>query len=139
VLVPSPQEPGGALNHFGLRARFQLRGHGWFVPGFCRAGGEARSGDTDARTQVNLLPRGVTEGAETITLFFLMCLLPDHFGLLAWPFGGLCWLTTASRIAAAVEAFGGRMGSGNPSGKALVSVQPASSLPQEESATRATP
>lgn len=48
---------------------------------------------------------GLTEGAETIGLFVLLCLLPEHFGLLAWTFGGLCWLTTASRVAAAIEAF----------------------------------
>jgi phosphatidylglycerophosphate synthase len=45
---------------------------------------------------------GLTEGAETILLFVLICLLPDRFALLAWGFGGLCWITTASRVAAAV-------------------------------------
>jgi phosphatidylglycerophosphate synthase len=50
---------------------------------------------------------GLTEGTETIGLFFLICLLPEWFGPLAWGFGGLCWLTTASRLAAAVEAFRG--------------------------------
>lgn len=48
---------------------------------------------------------GLTEGAETIGLFVLICLLPDRFALLAWIFGGLCWITTASRVVAAVEAF----------------------------------
>jgi phosphatidylglycerophosphate synthase len=48
---------------------------------------------------------GLTEGAETIALFVLICLLPHRFDLLAWVFGGLCWLTTATRVAAAVEAF----------------------------------
>jgi phosphatidylglycerophosphate synthase len=50
---------------------------------------------------------GLTEGTETIALFFLICLLPESFALLAWTFGGLCWLTTVSRLAAAVEAFRG--------------------------------
>jgi phosphatidylglycerophosphate synthase len=67
---------------------------------------------------------GLTEGAETIALFFLICLLPDHFALLAWSFGGLCWLTTASRIAAAVEAFGGQVQRVNPSEEKLISVPP---------------
>jgi phosphatidylglycerophosphate synthase len=49
---------------------------------------------------------GLTEGAETIALFVLICLVPDHFAVLAWVFGGLCWLTTATRVAAAVAAFG---------------------------------
>jgi phosphatidylglycerophosphate synthase len=48
---------------------------------------------------------GLTEGAETIALFVLICLRPDWFEVLAWVFGGLCWVTTACRVAAAVEAF----------------------------------
>lgn len=48
---------------------------------------------------------GLTEGAETIALFVLICLFPDSFDWLAWIFGGLCWLTTAMRILMAVEAF----------------------------------
>jgi phosphatidylglycerophosphate synthase len=49
---------------------------------------------------------GLAEGSETIALFVFICLLPEWFGVLAWSFGGLCWLTTASRILAAVETFG---------------------------------
>lgn len=41
---------------------------------------------------------GLTEGTETILLFVLCCLFPAHFVWLAWIFGGLCWLTTATRI-----------------------------------------
>jgi phosphatidylglycerophosphate synthase len=52
---------------------------------------------------------GLTEGMETIAIFILICLFPEHFGLLAWGFGTLCWLTTASRISAAVEAFRSRV------------------------------
>jgi phosphatidylglycerophosphate synthase len=48
---------------------------------------------------------GLTEGTETIALFVLICLLPGSFAWLAWAFGALCWLTTASRVAAAVGAF----------------------------------
>jgi phosphatidylglycerophosphate synthase len=48
---------------------------------------------------------GLTEGAETIALFILICLFPEYFDWFAWIFGGLCWLTTAIRIAMAVEAF----------------------------------
>jgi phosphatidylglycerophosphate synthase len=50
---------------------------------------------------------GLTEGAETIGLFVAICLFPDYFGWLAWIFGALCWLTTASRVATAVETFRG--------------------------------
>jgi phosphatidylglycerophosphate synthase len=61
---------------------------------------------------------GLTEGTETIVLFVLICVLPDYFGLFAWVFGGLCWLTTASRVIAAVEAFAAekRGGDGGPAG-----------------------
>jgi phosphatidylglycerophosphate synthase len=48
---------------------------------------------------------GLTEGAETIAVFVLICLLPDHFDWIAWIFGSLCWLTTATRVWAAVRTF----------------------------------
>jgi phosphatidylglycerophosphate synthase len=51
--------------------------------------------------------RGLTEGTETIGLFVLICLLPEHFALMAWVFGALCWITTLSRVAAAVQTFRG--------------------------------
>jgi phosphatidylglycerophosphate synthase len=53
---------------------------------------------------------GLTEGAETIALFVLVCLLPDHFAVLAWAFGGLCWVTTATRVYLAAATFGGNNG-----------------------------
>ena len=42
--------------------------------------------------------QGLTEGFETIVVLGLMCLAPQWFELLAWFFGGLCLLTTGSRI-----------------------------------------
>ena len=44
---------------------------------------------------------GLTEGTETIFVFVLACLLPSWFPAVAWIFGTLCWLTTATRIAVA--------------------------------------
>lgn len=41
---------------------------------------------------------GLTEGTETIALFVLACLLPNAFVWLAWIFGGLCWMTTLTRV-----------------------------------------
>lgn len=41
---------------------------------------------------------GLTEGAETIGLFILICLFPDYFVIAAWIFASLCWLTTGTRI-----------------------------------------
>ena len=41
---------------------------------------------------------GLTEGTETILFFFLFCLFPQHFSLLAYIFGSACWFTTITRI-----------------------------------------
>lgn len=41
---------------------------------------------------------GLTEGTETIACFVLCCLLPQSFTTIAWGFGTLCWITTATRI-----------------------------------------
>ena len=49
---------------------------------------------------------GLTEGAETIAVLVLMCLMPHWFIPLAWGFGALCWLTTASRVWWGWESFG---------------------------------
>ena len=46
---------------------------------------------------------GLTEGTETIVAFVLACLWPAWFPLIAWTFGALCWLTTATRIVVAVQ------------------------------------
>lgn len=48
---------------------------------------------------------GLIEGTETVLFFVLCCLLPERFGILAWTFGTLCWVTTAARIIAGVLAF----------------------------------
>jgi len=48
---------------------------------------------------------GLTEGAETIALFVLVCLFPDAFAWFAWVFGGLCWVTTVTRVVVAVASF----------------------------------
>jgi phosphatidylglycerophosphate synthase len=46
---------------------------------------------------------GLTEGTETIAAFVLACLWPALFPWIALVFGLLCWLTTATRIAVAVQ------------------------------------
>lgn len=40
---------------------------------------------------------GLTEGAETIAFFVVMCLFPAWFPALAWIFAALCLVTTATR------------------------------------------
>ncbi|OUR76903.1 CDP-alcohol phosphatidyltransferase [Alphaproteobacteria bacterium 46_93_T64] len=51
---------------------------------------------------------GLAEGAETIFVFVLFCLAPDHFALIATVFGTMCWVTTATRIYAAKLSFGAK-------------------------------
>ena len=41
---------------------------------------------------------GLAEGTETITFFLFICIKPDKFTEAAWIFGGLCWITTFTRI-----------------------------------------
>jgi phosphatidylglycerophosphate synthase len=41
---------------------------------------------------------GLTEGTETIAFFLFICIKPDKFTEAAWIFGGLCWITTFTRI-----------------------------------------
>ena len=50
---------------------------------------------------------GLTEGTETIILFVAISLFPDAFAPLAYGFGALCWITTASRMLAAARSFRG--------------------------------
>jgi phosphatidylglycerophosphate synthase len=49
---------------------------------------------------------GLTEGTETIAVFTAFCLFPRAFPVLAYVFGALCWLTTASRVMTARRNFG---------------------------------
>lgn len=48
---------------------------------------------------------GLTEGAETIIAFILFCLVPDLFIAIALIFGGMCWITTGTRVYAAWISF----------------------------------
>jgi phosphatidylglycerophosphate synthase len=48
---------------------------------------------------------GLTEGTETIALFVAICLWPGGFVPLAYLFGALCWVTTATRMLWAWRSF----------------------------------
>jgi phosphatidylglycerophosphate synthase len=48
---------------------------------------------------------GIAEGSETILFLALICLFPDAFAWFAGIFAVACWLTTAGRVAAAVNTF----------------------------------
>lgn len=41
---------------------------------------------------------GLAEGTETIIFFALMCLLPEHFAVIAWVFTLVCMVTTLNRV-----------------------------------------
>ena len=45
---------------------------------------------------------GLTEGTETFIAFALACIFPDWFGVVAYVFGTLCFVTTGTRIASAI-------------------------------------
>ena len=63
-----------------------------------------RGVSTELRGQKSLYYLGgLTEGTETILAFVLACLWPALFPWIALIFGLLCWLTTATRIAIAVQ------------------------------------
>ena len=49
---------------------------------------------------------GLTEGTETIGIFFAMCLWPTAFWWLAWGYAAACLLTTALRWRMGWEVFG---------------------------------
>jgi len=48
---------------------------------------------------------GLAEGAETIGVFILWCLLPAWFSVIAWIFAGVCFITAAARVLLAVQTF----------------------------------
>ena len=51
---------------------------------------------------------GLLEGAETIALFVLFCLIPSWLEPVAFVFGGLCLVTAVSRVLLAARVFKGR-------------------------------
>ncbi len=57
---------------------------------------------------------GLTEGAETIAIFLVMCLLPDLFPVLAYGFAAACAVTTVTRWRQGWVALAPRMDSRQP-------------------------
>jgi phosphatidylglycerophosphate synthase len=67
---------------------------------------EKRSMTTSIQGQKSLyFSNGLLEGTETIGFFVLLCLFPGHFSLMAWIFGGLCFLSGMLRVIAARNTF----------------------------------
>jgi phosphatidylglycerophosphate synthase len=51
---------------------------------------------------------GLTEGTETIACFLAMCVWPDHFATIAYVYAAMCAVTTATRLLAGWQVFGGK-------------------------------
>lgn len=49
---------------------------------------------------------GLTEGAETIACFVVMCLWPSQFATIAYIYAALCLVTTVTRIVSGYQLFG---------------------------------
>ncbi|KAF0101174.1 MAG: CDP-alcohol phosphatidyltransferase [Hyphomonadaceae bacterium] len=50
---------------------------------------------------------GIAEGAETILVFVVMCLVPDRFALIAYVYAVVCIVTVIQRTMIAKREFGG--------------------------------
>lgn len=62
--------------------------------------------DTEAHGKKSFFySTGLAEGAETIIAFVLMCLLPQHFMIIAYGYAALCVLTVLQRSVVARAAF----------------------------------
>jgi phosphatidylglycerophosphate synthase len=89
-------DPENALPAAFLILTFYVNGTSFL--GFATMAGK-RGLDTTAQGAKSLYySAGLLEGTETIVFFCLLCLLPQHFGPLAWGFGALCLLTATARI-----------------------------------------
>lgn len=65
-----------------------------------------RGMDSNARGEKSLyFTAGLLEGSETIAFFLFICLFPGFFMPAAWVFGGLCFVTAASRVMLARRLF----------------------------------
>jgi phosphatidylglycerophosphate synthase len=51
---------------------------------------------------------GLAEGTETLVTFVLFCLVPAWFPVVCVVYGVMCWITAATRIAAAAQYFSQR-------------------------------
>ena len=67
---------------------------------------QKRGISTEARGKKGFFYLGdLTEGGETIIFLLVMVSFPQTFTPLAWVFGALCWITTATRIWSAITRF----------------------------------
>ena len=98
LAAPADNAVAGAL----LIASFYLNGTAFlaFAAVAARRGLETRA---QGRKTIYYLA-GLAEGAETVVVFALMCLLPAAFAIIATAFAAVCLVSAASRIVAAALA-----------------------------------
>jgi phosphatidylglycerophosphate synthase len=58
----------------------------------------AKHGDMPSPSKAITYLGGLTEAFETLLCFALMCLMPEHFTVLAYGFAVLCGITTLTRL-----------------------------------------
>lgn len=64
-----------------------------------------KRGDVPSTNKAITYLGGLTEAFETLLCFALMCLLPEHFAVLAYGFAVLCGITTLTRLYAGWRDF----------------------------------
>ena len=60
------------------------------------------STDTQGKKSLYYLG-GLAEGAETIAVFFAMCLFPGWFAAIAWCFAAICLVSASARVALVLQ------------------------------------
>ena len=65
----------------------------------------AKRGEMPSPSKAITYLGGLTEAFETLLSFALMCLLPEHFAVLAYGFAVLCGITTLTRLYAGWRDF----------------------------------
>ncbi|MDI9333312.1 MAG: CDP-alcohol phosphatidyltransferase family protein [Cytophagales bacterium] len=58
----------------------------------------AKRGDAPSPSKAIHYLGGLTEAFETLFCFALMCIMPQHFSILAYGFATMCFVTTTTRI-----------------------------------------
>jgi phosphatidylglycerophosphate synthase len=77
-----------------------------------RRGEADRAGVADGRSL--LFVGGLAEGTETVLVYALICLLPQHLALIAWIFAAAVAITALQRIALGIHLLRGAEPSGHP-------------------------
>ena len=107
VAVPlgfASADPAGALPAALLIASFTITGVSFLAFAAIAA---KRGLETSAHGKKSFFySTGIAEGAETIAVFVVMCVLPNAFAVIAYAYAALCLLTVAQRSWLAWRSFG---------------------------------